>query len=108
MLWKSRSPGALGLRSKAVVTVEGVTYQAELVGRQWSSDVVTASAVLVAVLFLAGCSMHRETTVYRRTAVLPKATATIQDIMEIEVDPSADALWDAVTYVSTFEGTVER
>lgn len=34
----------------------------------------------------------------------PTPVATLQDIMVAEVDPSADALWDAVAYVSTLEG----
>jgi len=33
---------------------------------------------------------------------------TIREIMESMVDPSADALWDSVAYISTLEGTIDR
>ncbi len=35
-------------------------------------------------------------------------TATIQDLMEGIVDPSADTLWDSVAYIATPEGVEDR
>jgi hypothetical protein len=37
-----------------------------------------------------------------------RLTATIQDLMEGLVDPSADALWDSVAYIATTAGTEDR
>jgi hypothetical protein len=35
-------------------------------------------------------------------------TATIQDLMDGQVDPSADALWDSVAFIATQSGTEDR
>jgi hypothetical protein len=35
-------------------------------------------------------------------------TATIHDLMEGEVDPAADALWDSVAYIATTAGVEDR
>jgi hypothetical protein len=37
-----------------------------------------------------------------------RLTATIKDIMDSEVDPSADALWESVATIVTKDGTEER
>jgi hypothetical protein len=37
-----------------------------------------------------------------------RPVATVQDLMQIEIDPSADALWDAVAYIATEEGSEDR
>ena len=37
-----------------------------------------------------------------------RATATIQEIMDSEVDPAADFLWASVGFVSTKQGTVDK
>lgn len=37
-----------------------------------------------------------------------RTTATVKDIMDALVDPSADGLWDSVSYVTTAAGTVEN
>ncbi len=34
--------------------------------------------------------------------------ATVQDLMEQQIDPSADALWDSVAFISTQAGTEDR
>jgi hypothetical protein len=34
--------------------------------------------------------------------------ATVQDLMQLEIDPSADALWDSVAYTATREGSEDR
>lgn len=35
-------------------------------------------------------------------------TATVQDLMEGQIDPAADALWDSVAYIATQSGTEDR
>lgn len=37
-----------------------------------------------------------------------RLVATIQDLMEGQIDPSADALWDSVAYIATEAGTEDR
>ena len=37
-----------------------------------------------------------------------RLTATIQDLMAAQIDPSADALWDSVAYIATEAGTEDR
>ena len=38
----------------------------------------------------------------------PPVTATIQDLMEGQIDPAADALWDSVAYIATQSGTLDK
>lgn len=52
----------------------------------------------------AGCSSP-VTPVAQQNALRPTPMATLQEIMAAQIDPSADALWGAVEYVSTQEGT---
>jgi hypothetical protein len=37
-----------------------------------------------------------------------KLTATIQDLMDGEIDPAADALWDSVAFIATPQGEEDR
>lgn len=37
-----------------------------------------------------------------------RPVATIQDLMDGEIDPAADALWDAVAFIATKAGTEDR
>jgi hypothetical protein len=37
-----------------------------------------------------------------------RLVATVQDLMQIEIDPAADALWDSVAYVATEQGSEDR
>jgi cytochrome c556 len=37
-----------------------------------------------------------------------RLTATIQDLMEGQIDPSADALWDSVAFIATKAGIEDR
>jgi len=37
-----------------------------------------------------------------------RLTATIQELMDGQIDPSADALWDSVAYIATEQGTEDR
>jgi hypothetical protein len=52
------------------------------------------------VLLIAGCS--------RAAAPEFQPTATVKDIMDSVVDPSADAIWDSVEIVATLQGTEEK
>ena len=56
--------------------------------------------VCVTALVTAGCS--------RSSAPEYRPTATVREIMDSIVDPSADALWDSVEVVATLEGTVKK
>ena len=58
-------------------------------------------AIVVAV-FIAACGRSRQPEPELRP------TATIKDIMDSLVDPSADALWESVATVVTASGTDER
>jgi hypothetical protein len=63
-------------------------------------------------LLCAACSQQAppatQSVVAAGTRAPLEATATIQDLMRYEVDPSADAIWDSVGSVTTASGTVER
>jgi hypothetical protein len=67
----------------------------------------TGAALLAAALALAACSTQQ------RSAAAPPAPqfrliATVQDLMELQIDPSADALWDSVAYIATLGGSEDR
>lgn len=62
---------------------------------------------LLTLATLAGCT-SREAPSPVKTATPFNPVATIQDIMDAEVDPSADALWDAVAFVSSAAGVEDR
>jgi len=55
----------------------------------------------VAMLGIESCSTTAPVQQYR-------VTATVQDLMEGIVDPSADALWDSVAFIATESGTEDR
>jgi len=55
----------------------------------------------VSLFLVAACQARQPQTEYR-------PTATIKDIMDSLVDPSADVLWDSVATVVTKAGTEER
>jgi len=55
----------------------------------------------------AGCSVSKPMIASAEAPVFP-VTATIQDLMEGQIDPAADALWDSVAYIATLSGTEDR
>ena len=73
---------------------------------------LTLTCALGSVVFgLAACQKSEVATV--ATAPSPKAeppafqiTASIQELMDAVIDPSADALWESVSVISTRQGTV--
>ena len=65
----------------------------------------------VAVLCLAACT--KEDTAQPAKPVSAsdspiRITATIQDLMDAEIDPAADFLWGSVGFVSTKDGTEDK
>lgn len=66
-----------------------------------------APMLLTLSLAMTGCSSSA-TPVAQKSECPASAIATLQEIMLAEVDPSADALWEAVEYISTPEGTQDR
>src|ERR1700732_1176224 len=56
---------------------------------------------LVASLFLVSCKARQPPPEYQ-------ASATVKDIMDSMIDPSADALWDSVATIVSAAGTEER
>jgi hypothetical protein len=64
-----------------------------------------------ATLGIAGCSPNSPTTTSQPgpAATAPyRLTATIQDLMDGIVDPSADVLWDSVAYIANTRGVEDR
>ena len=66
-----------------------------------------APILLIISLATAGCSSP-VTPVAPQSESRPTPIATLQEIMAAQIDPSADALWGAVEYVSTLEGTQDH
>jgi cytochrome c556 len=60
-----------------------------------------------AALQLGGCS-PKATPVPLQPQAQFRLTATVQDLMDGEIDPSADALWDSVAYIATQAGVEDR
>ena len=60
-----------------------------------------------AILCIAGCEKHAAS---QAAPILThyQLTATIVDLMEGLIDPSADALWDSVAYITNAKGTEDR
>jgi hypothetical protein len=60
-----------------------------------------------AVLSLAGCSPQKSS---EPKAPVPqyRLTATVQNLMDGLIDPSADTLWDSVAYIASFNGVEDR
>lgn len=71
------------------------------------TTVVVLGIVLAGWLPLAGCTKAGDTR-SGDTPPLYQTTATIKDIMDSLVDPSADYLWDAVSVVISVAGTEEK
>src|SRR5262245_4589407 len=71
-----------------------------------SRGVVGIAALLVVTVAVTGCQ-QKESTVSAREAPEYTASATIKDLMQAVVDPSADDVWLSVTTVASKAGTVE-
>jgi hypothetical protein len=59
------------------------------------------------VLLLQGCAPEATNTPATVPAVPFLVKTTIREIMDAEVDPAADALWDSVAFTSTLQGSHE-
>ena len=65
--------------------------------------------IVAALVFsLLGCSQSAPTGTAEKADPNFRLTATIQDIMDAEIDPAADFLWGSVALVSTKAGTEDR
>jgi len=64
----------------------------------------------ILILGLMGCEANTATSQPESTVLQPPfaITASIQDLMVAEVDPSADYLWESVGTIVTASGTEER
>jgi hypothetical protein len=67
------------------------------------------SSASSAALLLAACS-PRDGTISREGTAQPpyRPSATIQDLMDAEIDPAADFIWDSIGIVITAAGTENR
>lgn len=63
--------------------------------------------LLVGAAEIGGCSPKVAPAVVQAQPTF-LLTATIQDLMNGQIDPSADALWDSVAYIATEAGTEDR
>ena len=73
-----------------------------------SISLVIAAAAL---LCLAACTKEDSAAPAKPAAASDspvRITATIQDLMDAEIDPAADFLWAAVGFVSTKDGTEDK
>jgi cytochrome c556 len=62
-----------------------------------------------AVVFgVAGCSPQKAPESKGPPLPQYRLTATVQDLMEGLIDPSADTLWDSVAYIASFKGIEDR
>jgi hypothetical protein len=78
-------------------------------------DICQLPSILLAVLIVTGCSRTgpppEAGKVPQHSLPAPHSAeviATIQELMEYEIDPAADALWGSVGSITTLEGIVER
>jgi hypothetical protein len=75
---------------------------------------MSVSAACAMLLAVAGCDQKAATAPGAATAPPPAAetpfrlTASIQDIMLSEIDPSADTLWDSVQTITSEKGVEEK
>jgi hypothetical protein len=58
-----------------------------------------------AAALASGCSSHSTPPPPEQSF---KLTATIQELMNAQIDPAADALWDSVAFIATKAGVEER
>jgi hypothetical protein len=70
----------------------------DLTGRYWVIGVMSC--------WLCGCGSHSPTAASSADPLRP--IASIQELMQAEVDTSADGVWNAVETISTESGTDER
>lgn len=76
--------------------------------RSWRRP--SALPILMTAGLLAGCSAHTGGSGSERSASPSsiKPVASIQELMQSEIDTSADGVWDPVETIITRAGTVER
>jgi hypothetical protein len=62
---------------------------------------------LASIALLSACSQHTPPQPAHPEPPF-RLTATIRELMDAEVDPSADAIWESVGFIATASGTEER
>ena len=66
-------------------------------------------SIAAALVFgLLGCSQEAPKPAASAQESLFRVTATIQEIMDSEVDPSADFLWGSVGFIATIKGVEDK
>src|ERR1043166_4401215 len=74
--------------------------------RRQSHLLAPAIFVICASLACAACNRGQASAASDAPTYIP--TATIKDLMQSIVDPSADIVWNSVTTVQSVEGTVDN
>ena len=64
-------------------------------------------AALATLIVVWGCSSKSQPAAATPTSPYD-LTATVQELMEGQIDPAADALWDSVAFIATEQGTEDR
>jgi hypothetical protein len=65
------------------------------------------SVLCIVVVWVAACSPEKPTVAVADPQQF-HLTATIQELMDGQIDPSADALWDSVAYIASKSGIEDR
>ena len=66
------------------------------------------AAAAAAIVTLSGCSQESAKITTAAPESLFRIIATIQEIMDSEVDPSADFLWGSVGFIATVKGVEDK
>jgi hypothetical protein len=69
-----------------------------------TAPTIARSVLLTTTLTLGACSSKSPQTLAERAPNLLQPVATIQELMQVEVDASADSIWDAVETTATGAG----
>ena len=87
--------------------IPGILSYAEIEVSTRKRSIFALSLSLVAVLEIGGCAPKASSAVVQSKLQF-QLSATIQDLMNGQIDPSADALWDSVAFITTEAGTEDR
>jgi hypothetical protein len=87
--------------------IPGILSYAEIEVSTRKRSIFALSLSLVAVLEIGGCA-PKASSVVVHSKLQFQLSATIQDLMNGQIDPSADALWDSVAFITTEARTEDR
>ena len=68
---------------------------------------LSSCAALALLIAAAGCTRQSQPTA-ANPAPTYDLTATVRELMDGQIDPAADALWDSVAFIATEHGTEDR